>query len=97
MASMRSTSIAATGGPGTCSGAVVMRSDAQLLMTARYIARNPVEAGLCDDAAGWRWGSHVATADSARPPWLDTARLLGYFGADGGDALARYLDVVALA
>jgi hypothetical protein len=25
-----------------------MKSDAQLLLAARYIARNPVEGGLCD-------------------------------------------------
>jgi putative transposase len=77
-------------------GAVVMRSDAQLLMAARYIARDPVEAGLCDDVAGWTWSSHVATLGSARPRWLDTGRLLGYFGAGGGDSLDRYLELVAL-
>jgi REP element-mobilizing transposase RayT len=77
-------------------GAVVMRSDAQLLMAARYIARNPVEAGLCRDAADWTWSSHVATIDSVRPRWLDTQRLLGHFGADGGDSLGRYVEFVTL-
>jgi putative transposase len=77
-------------------GVVVMRSNAQLLMAARYIARNPVEAGLCRDAADWTWSSHMATLDSDPPRWLDTPRLLGYFGADGGDSLGRYRDLVAL-
>jgi putative transposase len=77
-------------------GAVVMRSDAQLLMVARYIARNPVEAGLCGDAADWAWSSHTAIREPIRPRWLDTPRLLAYFGTDGGDSLGRYLDFVAL-
>ena len=29
------------------------------------------------------------------PAWLDTARLLARFGADGGDPLRRYADFVA--
>jgi putative transposase len=76
-------------------GSVQMASDAQLLETARYIARNPVEAGLCRDAADWPWSSHRAAVRDAAPVWLDTGRLLEYFGADGGDPLQRYLDMVA--
>jgi hypothetical protein len=30
------------------------------------------------------------------PLWLDVARLLAYFGADGGEPRRRYLDFVAL-
>jgi putative transposase len=77
-------------------GAVRVRSDEQLLQAARYIARNPVEAGLCDDPAMWSWGSHAAVADTSGPAWLDTVRLLAYFGAGGGDPLRRYADFVAL-
>ena len=75
--------------------AVRMETDAQLLQTARYIARNPVEAGLCDDPAHWPWSSHAAAIASVAPAWLDTARLLARFGADGGDPLRRYADFVA--
>ena len=75
-------------------GAVPMESDAQLLQTARYIARNPVEAGLCDDPAHWPWSSHAAAIAAIAPAWLDTPRLLQYFGADGGDPLRRYADYV---
>ena len=76
-------------------GTKVMRSDAQLLLAARYIARNPVKAGLCREAAEWRWSSHPATLNGARPRWLDTPLLLGYFGADGGDPLDVYAEFVA--
>ena len=75
-------------------GSVAVRSDAQFLMTVRYIARNPVEAGLCHDAAEWPWSSHGALLTSACPAWLDSARLLGHLGADGGDPLRRYEHLV---
>jgi putative transposase len=71
-------------------GSVPMTSDAQLVQTARYIARNPVEARLCDHAADWPWSSHAAVVTRAAPIWLDTSRLLDYFAADGGEPLQRY-------
>ena len=76
-------------------GTKVMRTDAQLLLAARYIARNPVKAGLCREATDWRWSSHRATLNGARPRWLDTPLLLDYFGADGGDPLDTYTEFVA--
>jgi REP element-mobilizing transposase RayT len=35
-----------------------------------YIAENPVTAGLCKDAADWRWSSHAALASDDAPRWL---------------------------
>ena len=79
-------------------GAVRVRSDAQLLMVARYVARNPVDAGLCGEPEAWPWGSHAiaAGARSDAPIWLDTARLHEFFGANGGDARRRYQQFIAL-
>jgi REP element-mobilizing transposase RayT len=78
-------------------GAVRMKSDAQLLLVARYIARNPVEGGLCGEPGEWSWSSHAtAFSDRERPPWLDTPRLFDFFGAGGGDSRRRYADFVAL-
>ena len=79
-------------------GSVRMMSDAQLVMAARYIARNPVEAGICGLPEQWPWGSHPAALDQTAtgPAWLDTPRLLGFFGAGGGEARRRYADLVAL-
>ena len=33
---------------------------------ARYIALNPVEAGLCEEAGQWPWGSHAAVVGGTR-------------------------------
>ena len=77
-------------------GGVRVRSDAQLLMVARYIARNPVDGGLCGEPAEWRWSSHAAALENDPPVWLDTPRLLDFFGASGGDSRRRYADFVAL-
>ncbi|HEX5617930.1 MAG TPA: transposase [Solirubrobacteraceae bacterium] len=65
-------------------GAVRVETDEQLWVTARYIAMNPVEAGLCETPGAWRWSSHAATVGArAAPPWLDVERLRGYFGTWG--------------
>jgi putative transposase len=71
-------------------GAVLMRTDAQLWTVARYIARNPVEAGLCERPGDWAWSSHAATVRGSSPAWLDAARLLGYFAATGGRPREQY-------
>jgi REP element-mobilizing transposase RayT len=71
-------------------GAVRMTVDSQLWTTVRYIAHNPLEAGLTEAAADWPWSSHRAIVSGGGPHWLDTARLLEYFGGVGGQPLARY-------
>ncbi len=40
-----------------------IRSEAQLLTAFRYIARNPVEAGLCRSSGDWPWSSYRALAE----------------------------------
>jgi REP-associated tyrosine transposase len=75
-------------------GAVRIRTDAQLLTAARYLALNPVVAGLCAKAADWRWGSFAA-AGSGAPSWLDHARLLELFSGSGPDPHRRYVEFVA--
>jgi REP element-mobilizing transposase RayT len=75
-------------------GSVLIRTDSQLLVAARYIALNPVKAGICDDPAAYCWSSHRATLGLVPPVALTTDALLGHFGADGGAALERYADFV---
>jgi putative transposase len=77
-------------------GSVRMKSDAQLLMATRYIARNPVEGGLCGEPEEWPWSSHVSALDDRGPAWLDTPRLLEFFGAAGGESRRRYATFIAL-
>jgi putative transposase len=74
-------------------GAVHVRSDPHLMAVLAYVARNPVEAGLCRHAGDWRWGSHAAVLANARPRWLDVRRLLHYFDV-GGNPARRYAELV---
>jgi len=42
--------------------AVPIKDTEHLLTVFRYIALNPVEAGVCDHPADWPWSSYAATA-----------------------------------
>lgn len=75
-------------------GAVRVRSDAQLWAVVGYIARNPVEAGLCDDPEQWAWSSHRAVLGGAYPSWVDVPRLLGYLGDAAGEPRKTYAKLV---
>jgi REP-associated tyrosine transposase len=55
----------------------LVETDEHLISTARYLARNPVEARLCAHPVDWLWSSYRATAGLARcPRFLTTARVL---------------------
>ena len=71
-------------------GMVPVTTDAQLWMTAAYIAANPVRAGLCARPEKWPWSSHAATLGGACPRWLDVPRLLEHLAGLGGDPRPRY-------
>ncbi len=64
--------------------------DAHLWTAVRYIARNPVEAGLCARPEDHPWSSHAYVAAGAEREWLDTPRLLELLGGAGGDPRRRY-------
>ncbi|MDP9491312.1 MAG: transposase [Actinomycetota bacterium] len=44
-----------------------LTSDADLLVACRYVAHNPVAAGLCDSPFSWPWSSAAASAGLAGP------------------------------
>jgi putative transposase len=73
----------------------LVRNDVQFWVTAGYIARNPVKAGLCRTPEAWPWSSHSALAVGSAPPCVDVARLYALFSSAGGDPQQRYLDFVA--
>ena len=73
-------------------GAVRMMSDEQLCATAGYIARNPVEATLCESPEEWQWSSYRAATTGPAPAWLDVERLLTYFSTDSDKACRRYAE-----
>jgi REP element-mobilizing transposase RayT len=57
--------------------------DRHLLRALRYIARNPVKAGLCREPADWYWGSYRGAAGlDVGFPFVDPAPLRRYFGND---------------
>jgi putative transposase len=62
-----------------------VKSDAQLVATLRYIALNPVEAGLCRDARDWRWSSYALLVEGIAPAWVDGVRVLAYLASWGAD------------
>jgi REP element-mobilizing transposase RayT len=47
---------------GSPYGANIVETDEHLLSCVRYIARNPVEAGVCEHPADWTWGSYRGCA-----------------------------------
>jgi putative transposase len=78
-------------------GSVPVRDDPHLWVAARYIARNPVEAGIVATADRWPWSSHAAVLAGTGPAWLDAARLLEHFSGVGGDPRERDAELVAVA
>jgi REP element-mobilizing transposase RayT len=74
-------------------GAVRITTDSQLWAAARYLALNPVAAGLCAKPAEWPWGSYAVVGFGA-PAWLDHGRLLELFSGSGTEPHGRYLRFV---
>jgi REP element-mobilizing transposase RayT len=72
-------------------GAELIQSDGHLLETCRYVALNPVRAGLCVAPEDWRWSSFRATmGEEPAPNFLDTDSLLRLFGPTDRVARARF-------
>jgi putative transposase len=62
---------------------VLVESHGHLLHLVRYMALNPVRAGLCVDPADWIWGSfRYLVTDVPPPPYLAVNRVLGVFGLE---------------
>jgi REP element-mobilizing transposase RayT len=73
-------------------------SEPYLLECIRYIALNPVRAGLCGRPEAWRWGSiAVILGRVPCPSFLDVAWTLGLFDRDPAVARRRLADFVAVA
>jgi REP element-mobilizing transposase RayT len=73
---------------------VAIEDDVHACMTIRYVARNPVEAGLCVKPEDWAWSSCRVTLERRGYAWLDVERLLGCFDWLGGEPLERYAEMV---
>jgi putative transposase len=70
-------------------------TDQHLLSAIRYIARNPVEAGLCSDPLDWPWSNCRATAGLDRPlAFLRAARTRRLLAPGEAGGCAQYLRFV---
>ncbi len=69
------------GGERYYAGAVT--TDGHELQLLRYLARNPVASGICEQPSDWLWGSYRGAAGiDAGFPFVDSARMRGHFGED---------------
>ena len=74
---------------------VAVRSEAHLAVAILYIARNPVEAGLCRTAEEWSFGSYRALAGlEPAPSWLAVRDVHALFGIDTTNARAELARLV---
>jgi REP-associated tyrosine transposase len=71
----------------------MIESDWHFLQIARYVALNPVRAGLCASPAEWRWGSFWSVMNETPPP-IAAHKILSFFGSDGPSARAAYIRFV---
>jgi putative transposase len=66
---------------------VLVERDAHLIELYRYMALNPVRAGLCTRPESWRWSSYpFAVGLAGRPEFLAIDWALAYFGNTPGRA-----------
>jgi len=65
--------------------AALVRRQAHLLESCRYIALNPVRAGMCERPEDYEWSSFAAAIGRKPcPPFLAIDSLIGLFGTDPG-------------
>lgn len=70
---------------------ILVETETHAMEVCRYVALNPVRAGLCVLAEGWPWSSFAATVGLAPAPvWLRTEWVLGLFADDPEVARHRF-------
>lgn len=74
-----------------------IQRDEHVLALTRYIAQNPLRAGLCDEVSNWEWGSHRAIAGlSPCPGFLNADLFLSLFGDEPHSARQAYVEYVGM-
>jgi putative transposase len=67
-----------------------VEGEAHALELVRYIALNPVVAGLCPSPAQWPWSSYAATIGNATPPvFLESEEILRWLSPRRAAAIRR--------
>ncbi len=75
---------------------VLVESDWHFLELCRYLALNPVRAGVCVDPGAWPWSSYNAMLGAPPPAaCLAVEEVLGYFGREPGRARSVFQRFVA--
>ena len=65
-----------------------VESDEHLLSTVRYIARNPVEAGLAAEPADWKWSTYADLIGLRQDwPFVATPLVLAHFSPRRDEAI----------
>lgn len=72
----------------------LVQTDAHLATAVRYIARNPVSAGMCMRVDEWCWSSHLRIMGARPAGFLAVRELLSYLADDPRAARAAYLALV---
>jgi putative transposase len=74
----------------------LVEGDGHLYELVRYIALNPVRAGLCTDASRWPWSSYGGLIGRRRAePFVSNNRVLRLFSADPSKARQMIRSFVA--
>jgi putative transposase len=75
---------------------VLVQDEAHLMAAHRYVARNPVRAGLCAHPGNREWSSFRALIRLEPPPiFLDVKGALSVFAATGKSAEASYAATIS--
>jgi putative transposase len=73
-----------------------IRDERHLLAVAKYVARNPVKAGLCEAPEDWRWSSYAGTIGLREQlAFVDDRAILGCYRdrlAAARTALRRFVE-----
>jgi REP-associated tyrosine transposase len=76
-------------------GATLIESNAHMLEVIRYVALNPVRAGLVAAPEEWRWNGHREIIGLAEPHLVSIRDVLAPFGGSTNVALPLYRDFLA--
>jgi putative transposase len=75
-------------------GGRLIQSDEHLLESIRYVALNPVRAGLVRRAEEWPWSAHAELCGRSAKRLVSVNELLAYFAPASDTALLRYRQFV---
>ena len=74
---------------------IIVDKDSYLLELTRYIALNPVSAGMVRQPGKWQWSSYRAMiGETPAPAWLATDGILVHFAKRRATAQRHYIEFV---